>query len=56
MMANILATFDIGPPLDAAGKPEVIGDIKYTSGAVRSVCKSIGSLMLMFYIQPPRAI
>lgn len=37
MMSNILATFDIGPPVDASGKPQVVGEVKYTAGLVRSV-------------------
>lgn len=37
MMANILAMFDIGPPLDGLGNPRVIGKIEYTSGVTRSV-------------------
>ena len=37
-MSNILAVFDIGPPLDAFGNPQKIGDIKYTDGATRRVC------------------
>lgn len=41
MMSNIMAMFDIGPPLDASGQPQVIGDIKYTTGSVRSVGSSI---------------
>lgn len=37
MMSNILAMFDIGPPLDATGKPHVIGDIRFTDGLTRFV-------------------
>ena len=36
-MSNVLAVFDIGPPLDTHGKPQVIGEVKYTSGITRSV-------------------
>ena len=35
MMANILSVFDIGPPLDAFGRPLPIGEIKYTDGVTR---------------------
>ena len=37
MMSNILAVFDIGPPLDPSGKPQVVGDIEFTDGLTRSV-------------------
>ena len=37
MISNILAVFDIGPPLDGSGKPQNIGEVVYTSGATRSV-------------------
>ena len=36
MMSNVLAVFDIGPPLDASGRHQVIGDIKFTDGLTRS--------------------
>ena len=35
MMSNILAVFDIGPPLDSLGKPQKIGPIEYTDGITR---------------------
>ena len=35
-MSNILAVFDIGPPLDEYGSPQMIGEVKYTSGVTRS--------------------
>ena len=35
MMSNILTVFDIGPPLDSSGKPQSIGEIKYTDGMTR---------------------
>ena len=35
MMSNILAVFDIAPPLDTFGKPQVIGEIKFTDGGTR---------------------
>ena len=37
MISNILAVFDIGPPLGSSGNPQVIGEIKYTDGATRYV-------------------
>ena len=37
LMSNILAVFDIGPPLDSFGNPQRIGTIKYTDGLTRSV-------------------
>ena len=37
IMSNILAVFDIGPPLDASGNPEVIGKLEFTDGNTRSV-------------------
>lgn len=36
-MSHILAVFDIGPPLDSLGNPQIIGEIRYTSGATRYV-------------------
>ena len=32
MMSNILAVFDVGPPLDARGKPQEMGEVKCTHG------------------------
>ena len=55
-MANILAVFDIGPPLDASGKPQVIGEVKYTSGFTRLVeCTDLshGLRLLIFYRSRP---
>ena len=37
MISNILALFDIVPPLDRYGKPQTIGSIEYTSGLTRCV-------------------
>ena len=37
MMSNILAVFDIGPPLDTFGNPQAIGEIKFTSGLTRYI-------------------
>lgn len=34
-ISNILAVFDIGPPLDSYSDPQEIGDIKFTDGATR---------------------
>ena len=37
MMANVLEMFDIGPPLDASGKPRVIGEVEYVDAHTRWV-------------------
>ena len=36
-MSNILAVFDIGPPLDSLGRPLKIGNIEFTDGVTRPV-------------------
>ena len=41
MMADILAVFDIGPPLDASGKPQTIGEIEFTSAATRFISPTL---------------
>ena len=50
MMSNILAMFDIGPPLDASGNPQVIGNIKFTDGLTRFVAfpaQTVSTLTLL---------
>ena len=34
-MSNILAMFDIGPPLDEYGNPQEIGPVQFTDGITR---------------------
>lgn len=34
-MSNILAVFDIGPPLDPSGQSQEIGPVQFTDGVTR---------------------
>lgn len=36
MMANVLALFHVGPPLDVLGEPRVVGDVEYVDAHTRS--------------------